>query len=68
MDEHGVHVNPNKIYSINEWPTSTTLPKLCNFLGLSTFYHKIVLGLSHIALLLIQVTKGGEKSIFFWDE
>jgi hypothetical protein len=49
MDEYGVHVDPTKIQVIHNWPTPMTLTKLHNFLGLTNFYHRVVLGFSHIA-------------------
>jgi hypothetical protein len=68
VDDHGVHVDPTKIQSIRDWLTPTMLTELCNFLGLANFYHRFVLGFSHIAWALIQVTKGGEKGKFVWLE
>ena len=67
VDEHGVHVDPSKIQAIRDWPTLTTLTHLRSFLGLANFYHKFVLGFSHIAWALNQVTKGGGKAKFVWS-
>jgi hypothetical protein len=66
VDEHGVHVDPSKIKFICDWPSLTTLSELQIFLGLSNFYRWFMLGLSHIAWALNQVTKGGGKKIFVW--
>jgi hypothetical protein len=66
VDEHGVHVDPAKIQVIHDWPTPTTLTKLQSFLGLANFYHRFVLGFSHITWALSQVTKGGCKAKFVW--
>jgi nitrate reductase beta subunit len=68
MDEHGVHADPSKIQAIRDWMTLTTLTELYNFLGLAKFYHKFVLGFSHIAWSLSQVTKGVGKDKFVWYE
>jgi hypothetical protein len=68
VDEHGVHAHPTKIQFIQDWPAPTTLTELHNFLGLANFYHRFVLGFSHIAWALIQVTKGGGKAKFVWIE
>ena len=46
----------------------TTLIELRNFLGLANFYHRFMLGFSHITFPLSQVTKGGVKEKFFWSE
>ena len=46
----------------------TTLIEFHSFLGLSNFYRRFVLGFSHIAWPLSQVTKGEAKPNFFWLE
>ena len=66
VDQHGVHVDPAKIQVIYDWPTLTTLTELQIFLGLTNFYHRFVLGFSHIAWALSQVTRGGDKEKFVW--
>ena len=68
VDEHGVHVDPAKIQVIRDWPTPTTLTELRSFLGLANFYHRFMLGFSHIDWALSQVTKGGGKAKFVWIE
>src|SRR3984957_15360867 len=65
--QHGVHVDLAKIQVIHDWPAPTTLTKLQSFLGLANFYHRFVLGFSHIAWALNQVTRGGGKEIFMWS-
>jgi hypothetical protein len=64
--KHGVHVDPSKIQAIHDYPSPTTLIELRSILGLANFYHRFVLGLSHIAWALNQVTKGGGKLNFVW--
>jgi hypothetical protein len=66
VDQHGVHVDPAKIQVIHDWPDITTLTKLRSFLGLANFYRRFVLGYSHIAWALIQITRGGGKEKFVW--
>jgi hypothetical protein len=56
VDEHGVQVDPTKIWVIRDWLALTTLIDLQSFLGLANFYHGFVLGFSHIAWALSQVT------------
>jgi hypothetical protein len=68
IDEGGVQVDPTKIPVIRDWPAPTTLTELRSFLGLANFYHRFVLGFSHITWPLSQVTKGGAKEKFFWSE
>ena len=61
-------MDPTKIQFIRDWPAPTTLTKLRNFLGLANFYHRFVLGFSHITWPLSQVTKRGAKENYFWSE
>jgi hypothetical protein len=68
VDEHGVHVDPAKIQVICDWPAPTTLTELQSFLGLANFYRRFVLGFSHIAWALSQVTKGGGRAKFVWGK
>jgi hypothetical protein len=56
--EHGVHVDLAKIQFIHDWPAPTTLTELRRFFELANFYRWFVLGFSHIAWALSQVTKG----------
>jgi hypothetical protein len=66
VDQNGVHVDPTKIQVICDWPAQTTLTDLQNFLGLANFYHRFVLGFSHISWALSQVTRGGGNAKFVW--
>jgi hypothetical protein len=68
VDEHGVHVDPAKIQVIRDWPAPTTLTELQSFLGLANFYRRFMLGFSHIAWALSQVTKGGGRAKFMWGK
>ena len=61
-------MDPTKIQVIRDWLGPTTLIELCKFLGLANFYHRVVLGFSHIAWPLSQVTKGGAKEKIFGFE
>jgi hypothetical protein len=68
VDEHGVHVDIAKIQVIHDWLVPTTLTELRSFLGLANFYQRFLLGFSHIAWALNQVTKGGGKEMFARDK
>jgi hypothetical protein len=61
-----VHVDLNKIQVIRDWPSPTTLTDIQSFLGLSNFYCRFMLGFSHIAWALSQITRGGGKEKFVW--
>eukprot|EP00253_Pinus_taeda_P003150 PITA_03150 len=66
--QQGVHVDPAKIQVIWDWPSPTTMTELHSLLGLANFYHRFVLGFSHITWPLSQVTKGGAKAKLFWSK
>jgi hypothetical protein len=51
---------------IYDFPSPTTLTELQSFLGLANFYCRLLLGFSHIAWVLIQVTRDGGKEKFVW--
>jgi hypothetical protein len=68
VDEHGLHVDLANIQVICDWLAPTTLTKLQSFLGLANFYRLFVLGFSHIAWALSQVTKGGGRAKFVWGK
>jgi hypothetical protein len=68
INQHGIHVDPAKIQVICDWPAPTTLIDLHNFLGLTNFYRRFVLGFSHIAWALRKITRGGGKEKFAWGQ
>jgi hypothetical protein len=68
IDEHGVHVDIANIQVICDWPTPITLTKLQIFFGLANFYRRFVLGFSHIAWALSQVTRGDGMAKFVWGK
>ena len=61
-------MDPAKIQVIRDWPTPTTLTELRSFLELVNFYRRFMLGFSHIAWALIQVTKGSGRTKFVWGK
>jgi hypothetical protein len=64
VDRHGVHVDPTKIQVIRDWLAPTTLTELQSFLAVTNFYHRFVLGFSHIAWVLNQVTRVAVRKNF----
>jgi hypothetical protein len=68
IDQHDVHVDPAKIQVIRDWPAPTTLTELHSLLSLANFYHRFVLGLSHITWALSQINRGGGKEKFAWGQ
>ncbi|XP_059066066.1 uncharacterized mitochondrial protein AtMg00860-like [Cryptomeria japonica] len=68
VDNRGVHVDPAKIQLIRDWPSPTNITDLRTFLGLANFYHKFVLGFSHLTWPMNQVLRGGSKAKFVWTK
>jgi hypothetical protein len=68
VDEHGVHVDPAKIQVIVTGQPRPHSLSFKSFLGLANFYRRFVLGFSHIAWALSQVTRGGGKEKFVWGQ
>ena len=66
VNQHGVHVDLSKIQVICDCLAPNTLTELQSFLGLTNFYRRFVLGFSHIAWALNQVTRGAGKEKFTW--
>jgi hypothetical protein len=68
VDENGIHVDPAKIQVICDWPSLTTLTELQRFLVLADLYSQFMLGFSHIAWVLSQMTKGSGREKFMWGK
>ena len=66
IDSAGIHVNPKNIQILKDWPIPQNIHELRSFLGLANFYWRFILGFSHIAWPLNQLTKGNGKNVFKW--
>jgi hypothetical protein len=66
VDVNGVHVDLANIQFICDFSSPTTLIELWIYLGLANFYHRFMLGFSHIAWALNQVTIDGDKEKKLW--
>ena len=61
----GIHVNEEKVYAIQEWPTPKTVSNVQSFHGLATFYRRFVHNFSSIVTLITTCLKKGK---LFWVE
>jgi len=66
VNKNGVHVNPEKIKVIQEWPTPQNVGDVRNFCGLASFYRRFVPNLSSLALPLNELVK--KDTPFCWTE
>ena len=66
IDSVDIHVKPEKVQILKYWPIPQNIHVLRIFLGLVNFYQWFILGFSHIAWPLNQLTKGNEKVDFKW--
>lgn len=66
IDSEGVHVYPEKIQVIKDWPSPRNLTELRIFLGLAKLYLTFVLGFSHLSWPLNQSLRGGTQAKFKW--
>ena len=66
IDYAGIHFDPEKLQILKYWPIPQKIHELRCFLGLENFYQRFILGFSHIAWPLNQLTKGNGKIVFKW--
>ncbi|EYC17421.1 hypothetical protein Y032_0030g2037 [Ancylostoma ceylanicum] len=64
VDEQGVHVDPEKIEKVKQYPKPTNLAQLRTFLGLCGYYRKFILNFSKVARPLFELTS--QKSPWKW--
>lgn len=65
ISSNGILVDPEKIQSIESWPTPTTITALRGFLGLTEYYQKFIKGYGVIAAPLTSLLK---KDGFKWTQ
>ena len=64
IDSTSIHVDPEKVHILKEWPIPKNIHELRIFLGLANFYRRFIIAFNHIAWPLNQLTKGNEKNVF----
>nr|GEV72583.1 putative reverse transcriptase domain-containing protein [Tanacetum cinerariifolium] len=68
IDSKGIHMDPAKIKSINDWASPKTSRKIRQFLGLVGYYHRFIEGFSKIAnTSILALPKGSENFIVYCD-
>ncbi|GJT40178.1 putative reverse transcriptase domain-containing protein [Tanacetum coccineum] len=66
IDRRGIHVDPAKIESINDWASPKTPTEILQFLGLAGYYRRFIEGFSKIAKSMTKLTQKVIK--FDWGE
>ena len=66
--DRGVHASPDKVKAIAEWPRPQSPHDVRSFLGLASYYRKLIRGFSQIARPLTDLTKGTGKWRWEKDE
>ncbi|KAE8698903.1 hypothetical protein F3Y22_tig00110597pilonHSYRG01056 [Hibiscus syriacus] len=65
ITHRGIKVDEKKIDAMVAWPRPSNITELCEFLGLTDYYHKFVQGYGLIAQPLTNLLKKGK---FLWNE
>ena len=65
VDRDGLHINRDKVSSVNAWPTPKNTKEVQSFLGFAQYFKKKKKKFSKIALPLTNLTKHSEK--FKWE-
>jgi hypothetical protein len=63
IGKYGVRVDPKKIEAMQDWPRPKTLKILCGFLGLTSYYSKVVNNYGKIVAPLMDLLK---KNALTW--
>ena len=66
IESVGIHVDSEKVQILKYYPIPQNIHELRIFLGLENFYRRFILGFSHIACPLNQLTKENGKTTFQW--
>src|SRR5262245_65049086 len=57
ISHNRVEMDPVKVSGVAEWPTPTNKKEVQSFLGFANFYHRFIMGFSHHARPLFDLTK-----------
>ena len=57
VGKDGIKPDPNKVEAVTAWPNPATVKEIQQFLGLTKFFRKFILGYAKLAAPLIELTK-----------
>jgi len=66
VNKNGIHVNPEKIKAIQEWPTPQNVGDVRSFHGLASFYRRFVPNFSSLTSPLNELVK--KENPFCWTK
>nr|GFC04204.1 reverse transcriptase domain-containing protein [Tanacetum cinerariifolium] len=66
IDSQGIHVDPAKIASVNDWASPKSPTEIRQFLGLAGYYRRFIEGFSKIAKPMTKLTQ--KKVKFEWGD
>ena len=66
VSENGVSTDPEKVRTVQEWPTPRTVTHVRSFLGLCSYYRRYISGFSKIAKPLHLLTE--KNRVFEWSQ
>nr|GFC28881.1 putative reverse transcriptase domain-containing protein [Tanacetum cinerariifolium] len=66
IDSRGIHVDPAKIESVEDWASPKTPTEIRQFIGLAGYYWRFIEGFSKIAKSITKLTQKGIK--YDWGE
>ena len=66
LSHRGIEVSPNKVKAVQNFPTSKSVKDVRSFLGLASFYRRLVPHFADIAKALTQLTK--KDKIWDWNQ
>lgn len=66
VSENGISTDTEKVQAVKEWPTTKTVKDIRSFLGLCSYYRRIIQNFAEIAKPLHQLTE--KRKQFLWTE
>ena len=66
IEKQGVKVDPKKVQAVVDWPHTTKVSEVQQFMGFVQYIKKFIHHFSHIAAPLTKLIKG--KAPFHWRE